>query len=101
MLNSSHWLIRSRYGAAIFAGLLLAAAFPNFISTTVGVAGLAWIAPGLILFVAAGLKGKQAFRLGYVAGLAHYLASLYWLLLIPVELKWAWAKALGWLSLSA
>jgi apolipoprotein N-acyltransferase len=81
---------------AFLAGLLLAAAFPNL-----NVAGMAWIAPGLILFVAAGLSGKQAFRVGYVAGLAHYLASLYWLLLIPVPLVWAWSKVLGWLALAA
>jgi apolipoprotein N-acyltransferase len=96
-----HSIIEKRYSAAILAGLLLAAAFPNAIFRNVGVAGFAWIAPGLILFSALGLNGKKAFRIGYVAGLAHYLASLYWLLLIPVPWTWAWAKVLGWLALAA
>ncbi|MDB6111081.1 MAG: Apolipoprotein N-acyltransferase [Pedosphaera sp.] len=81
----------------MLAGLLLAASFPNFLSRDLGVAGLAWIAPGLILLAAIGKPAKQAFRIGWVAGFAHYLASLYWLLLIPV----AWAPILGWVALSA
>ena len=36
--------MRSRYLLAVLAGLMLAASFPK-----VGVAGLAWIAPGLML----------------------------------------------------
>ncbi|MDB6121960.1 MAG: Apolipoprotein N-acyltransferase [Pedosphaera sp.] len=83
--------IRSRYPWAIGAGLLLAASFPN-----IGIAGLAWIAPALILLTAIGKPGKQAFRIGYVAGVAHYLASLYWLLLIPVK----GFPILGWVALS-
>ena len=88
--------MRSRYPWAAIGGLSLAAAFPNL-----SVAGLAWIAPGFILLTAFGKPGKETFRIGYVAGLAHYLASLYWLLLIPVPLSWAWAKVLGWLALGA
>src|SRR5439155_7729443 len=44
----------------------------------------------------------EAFRLGYVAGLAYYLTSLYWLLLIPY--RWhsiPLGPAAGWLALSA
>ncbi len=70
----------------------MAASFPN-----IGIAGLAWVAPGMILLCAIGKRGGQAFRIGYVAGVAHYLASLYWLLLIPV----AWAPILGWVALAA
>src|SRR5216117_3140595 len=81
-----------RHGAAILAGLLLAASFPK-----IGLAGLAWIAPGLMLFSALGRDGGEAFRLGYVAGLIHYLISLYWLLLIPFPV----GAVAGWLSLSA
>ena len=88
--------LRSRYPLALFAGLLLAASFPNM-----GIAGFAWIAPGLILFLAIGTSGRRAFRIGYFAGVAHYLASLYWLLLIPVPLAWAWTKVLGWSALGA
>ena len=84
--------IQSRYPLAIAAGLLLAAAFPK-----PAIAGLAWIAPGLMLAAAAGKRGGTSFRIGYVAGLAHYLASLYWLLLIPVT----GFPILGWVALSA
>ena len=38
-----------------------------------------------------------AFRIGYVAGLSFWLASLYWLLLMPV----AGFPILGWVALSA
>ena len=71
---------------------MLASAFPK-----IGIAGFAWVAPGLMLGVALGKRGSEAFRIGYVAGLAHYLASLYWLLNIPV----AWFPILGWLALAA
>ena len=89
--------MRSRYFLAVLAGLLLAASFPR-----VGVAGFAWVAPGLMLAAALGKRGWESFRIGYVAGLAHYLASLYWLLFIPYQ----WhsiplGPAAGWLSLSA
>src|SRR5213076_1371715 len=68
-------LLRSRYPLAIFAGLTLAASFPK-----IGIAGLAWIAPALMLIAAWGKTGWERFRIGYVAGLTHYLVSLYWLL---------------------
>ncbi len=89
--------LRSRYFGAALAGLLLAAAFPK-----IGIAGLAWIVPGLILLTALGKTGGESFRIGYVTGLAYYLASLYWLLLIPY--RWhsiPLGPAAGWLSLSA
>ena len=70
---------RSGYLLAIGAGLLLTAAFPK-----IGIAGLAWIAPGLMIAAAQGKCGGDAFRIGYVAGLAHFLSSLYWQLLMPV-----------------
>ena len=89
--------MRSRYLLAVLAGLLLAASFPKL-----GIAGLAWVAPGLMLAAALGKRGGESFRIGYVAGLAYYLASLYWLLLIPY--RWhsiPLGPAAGWLSLSA
>ena len=85
-------LIRSCYLLAIGAGLLLSCAFPK-----IGIAGCAWIAPALMIAAAQGKRGGDAFRVGYVAGLAHFLSSLYWLLLIPV----AGFPILGWFSLSA
>jgi len=81
-----------RHGAAILAGLLLAASFPK-----PGLAGLAWIAPGLMLFAAVGQPGKECFRIGYFAGLANYLCSLYWLLFIPFPA----GAIVGWFALSA
>ena len=77
---------------AVIAGLLLAAAFPR-----PGVAGLAWLAPGLLLFLALGQGSKAAFRLGWLAGFAFNLTALYWLLYMPVAV----APIFAWLALSA
>jgi len=74
------------------AGLLLAASFPK-----ISIAGFAWVAPGFILLTAIGKPPRQTFRIGYVAGLANFLASLYWLLLIPVK----GFPILGWIVLGA
>ena len=82
----------SRYLLALAAGLLLALAFPKF-----SLAGFAWISPALMLAAAHGKSGSESFRIGYVSGLAFWLASLYWLLLIPVT----GFPILGWLALSA
>lgn len=90
-------LLRSRYPLAVLAGLVLAAAFPK-----IGIAGLAWVAPALMLAAALGKRGAESLRIGYVAGLAYHLALLYWLLLIPY--RWhgvPLGPAAGWLSLSA
>lgn len=70
----------------------MATAFPKF-----GVAGFAWIAPGLILASALGKHGRETFLIGYAAGMAHYLGSLYWLLNIPVS----GFPILGWIALAA
>ena len=83
-------LIRSGYLLAIGAGLLLTAAFPK-----ISIAGCAWVAPALMIAAAYGKRGCDAFRVGYVAGLAHFLSSLYWLLLIPVT----GYPILGWIAL--
>jgi apolipoprotein N-acyltransferase len=71
---------------------LLAVAF-----THPGVAGCAWIAPALMLACAIGRSGGESFRIGFVAGLFFWLASLYWLLHMPV----AGYPILGWVALSA
>lgn len=91
-LNSFRITAWGRYGAAAIAGLCLALAFPNR-----GVTGLAWLAPALMLASALGARGWERFRVGYIAGLAHYLASLSWLLQIPVT----GFPILGWVALSA
>ncbi|MFO1514580.1 MAG: apolipoprotein N-acyltransferase [Verrucomicrobiota bacterium] len=84
--------MRSRYLLAALAGLVFAGAFPNF-----NIAGLAWVGPALMLASAYGTKGAEAFRVGYVAGFAHFLATLYWLLHMPV----AGFPILGWIAMSA
>jgi apolipoprotein N-acyltransferase len=83
-------LVRSGYLVAIGAGLLLTAAFPK-----IGIAGCAWVAPALLIAAAHGKRSGDAFRVGYVAGLIHFLSSLYWLLLIPVP----GFPILGWVAL--
>lgn len=88
----SQLFLRSRYLPAAGAGLLLALAFPS-----IGIAGFAWIAPALLLAAAYGKSGGDAFRIGYVGGLASYLFSLCWLLRIPVT----GFPILGWIALSA
>src|ERR1019366_9240091 len=77
--NLEPFIRHSRYLAAIGTGLLLALAFPKF-----SFAGFAWIVPALMFAAAHGKSGGERFRLGYISGLAFWLATLYWLLLIPV-----------------
>ncbi len=84
--------IRSGYLLAIFAGLVLSAAFPKF-----SFAGFAWCAPALMFFAARKKSGADAFRVGWVSGFAFWLVSLAWLLNIPV----AGFPILGWVLLSA
>jgi apolipoprotein N-acyltransferase len=83
--------IRGRFALAALAGLLLALAFPK-----PGLGGLAWFAPGLLLFSALGLPGGTAFRVGCIAGLVTQLVSLRWLLHIPFP----GGAIAGWLALS-
>ncbi|HTV62849.1 MAG TPA: apolipoprotein N-acyltransferase [Verrucomicrobiae bacterium] len=84
--------VRSGYLTAMTAGILLALAFPKS-----NIAGFAWIAPALLVFAAQSKSTGDAFRVGYVGGLAFWLATLYWLLLIPAP----GYPILGWLALSA
>jgi apolipoprotein N-acyltransferase len=79
-----------RHAIAAVGGLLLACAFPKL-----HVAGLAWIAPGVLLLAGLGAKPGTAFRAGYTGGLAFYLTSLYWFLNIPVP----FAPIVGWVAL--
>lgn len=88
-------LLRSGYPLAILAGLMVAGSLPNL-----SVPGFAWVAPAVMIAAALGKRGS--FRIGYVAGLASYLTTLYWLLLIPY--RWhgiPFGPALGWLLLGA
>ncbi len=79
---------RGRLALAVAGGFLLALAYPK-----PGIAGLAWVAPGLILLAAHG--AASPFRVGYVAGLAFHLPAIHWLLYIPVR----FFPILGWLVL--
>jgi apolipoprotein N-acyltransferase len=83
---------KGRYLLAAVAGLLLALSFPK-----ASIAGLAWIAPGLLLFSAGATSTKSLLKIGFTGGFAYYLASLYWLLCIPVT----FLPILGWIALSA
>ena len=84
--------LRVPYTLAAFAGVLLALAFPR-----VSIAGFAWVAPGLLLFAAAGFRPGLTFRIGYLGGFVYYLCTLNWLLYIPVK----FFPILGWIALSA
>ncbi|MFO1487524.1 MAG: apolipoprotein N-acyltransferase [Verrucomicrobiota bacterium] len=97
MKNLTGKWIRGRFAPAAAAGVLLALSFPNC-----NIAGFAWIAPALMLAAAFGKTGAESFRIGYVAGLAHHLVSLGWLLLIPY--RWQGIPLgpfFGWLALSS
>jgi len=59
--------------AAIAAGLLLTTAFPK-----PSVAVLAWMALVPLLVSLQGQRPGERFRLGFIAGLVHYLTLLYW-----------------------
>jgi apolipoprotein N-acyltransferase len=94
-LLSSRFL-RSRYLLAACGGLLLAMAFP-----LPGIAGLAWVAPGMMIAAGFGQPCRESFRIGYFSGLVFYLVSLYWLLLIPYRwLGIPFGPAAGWLALA-
>ena len=84
--TNSPWFRRA---LAVAAGALLALAFPR-----PNVAGLAWVAPALLLLAT---RSGNAFRLGCLAGFTHYLISLSWLLNIPVR----FFPILGWIALAA
>jgi apolipoprotein N-acyltransferase len=65
--------LKSKWLPAIISGLLMSAAFPK-----VGLSGLAWFALVPLLVALRDLSPKEAFRTGMIAGLAHYLSLLYW-----------------------
>lgn len=83
---------RYRFILAALAGIILALAFPDH-----DIAGLAWVAPALILACSQGTSTRRSFAIGYVAGLAFWLTTLTWLLEIPVT----GFPILGWIALSA
>lgn len=90
-----HWnagsVIGQRFVFAVLSGIALGLAFPKF-----DVAGLGWIAPGLLALSGLGLKTPAAFRVGFAGSFAFYLMALHWLLYIP----FAFAPIVGWIALS-
>lgn len=63
---------------SFLAGTLLAAAFPKF-----NFAVLAWLAPGIVLWLAYNDSGKRVFLSGFLSGLGYWLVGVYWLTFIP------------------
>jgi apolipoprotein N-acyltransferase len=63
---------------SFLAGALFAAAFPKF-----NLPALAWLAPGIVLWLAHNRSGKRVFLYGLLSGLGCWLVGVYWLLLIP------------------
>jgi apolipoprotein N-acyltransferase len=62
---------------AALSGLLLTGSFPK-----IGLDWLAWVALVPLLAAIANLSAKKSFRIGFVAGLIHFLSLLYWV--VPV-----------------
>ncbi len=59
---------------SIISGLLLTAGFPK-----PELFYLSWIALAPLLYAIRGRSGKQAFWLGYLCGLAHFLTCWFWI----------------------
>ena len=66
-MRNQKWIL------AALSGLLLTAAFPKL-----GLSLLAWVALVPLLVALRGLDAARAFRIGMIAGLAHFLTLLYW-----------------------
>ncbi|MGD2187476.1 MAG: apolipoprotein N-acyltransferase [Desulfobacterales bacterium] len=62
---------------AALSGLLLTGSFPK-----IGLDWLAWFALIPLFTAIANLSAKESFRIGFIAGLVHYLTLLYWV--VPV-----------------
>ncbi|HSO20754.1 MAG TPA: apolipoprotein N-acyltransferase, partial [Desulfosarcina sp.] len=69
-------MTRSKWLPAVVSGLLLTAAFPKS-----GLSLLAWFALVPLLVVLRGTAPKEAFRIGMITGLSHYLTLLYWVVI--------------------
>ena len=67
---------KSKWLPAIISGLLLTAAFPK-----IGFSALAWFALVPLHIALRERTPKEAFRVGMIAGLAHYLTLLYWVVI--------------------
>ncbi len=61
---------------AVAGGLLLTAAFPRL-----ELAWVAWVTLLPLMFAVRGLSAREGFRMGILAGLAHYMTLVYWLVI--------------------
>lgn len=68
------------WALALLSGLLLFLSFPKY-----GTAAVAWLAAAPLLVAIAHRPGRQAFRLGFVAGLVANLGIYYWIALVIGE----------------
>jgi apolipoprotein N-acyltransferase len=68
----------SRLIASFLSGTLFAAGFPNF-----DLPVFAWLAPGIVLWLAHHSSGKRVFLSGFLSGVGCWLVMVYWLVLIP------------------
>ena len=80
------WKCRYPWIGALLSGILLTACYPGLERSE-----LAWVA--LVPLIVAGRKrtSRQAFQIGYVAGVTFWLLSIYWIFHVTV---------LGWIALS-
>ncbi len=70
----THQIDRLKIISAVASGLLLTGSFPK-----IGIYWLAWLAFVPLLAALRNLSFKNGFRLGFLAGLVHYLTLIYWL----------------------
>lgn len=90
-------LPRRDYLMALVSGAMLALSFPS-----PGVTLLAWIAFVPLLLACGRKDPRQAFRLGFVAGLAAYAGILYWInIVVTTYGKLPWAVSVCVFSLLA
>ena len=67
--------VRWRWGLALVSGLLSAAAFPPW-----DLGWVAFVGWAPLLLSLRGARGREAAGLGYAAGLAFYLATIWWVI---------------------
>jgi len=73
-LISSSYTGKYEIFLAVLSGILMTAAFPN-----VGLSWTAWFAMVPLLVAMRHQPWGNSFRLGFIAGLAHYFTLMYWL----------------------
>ena len=69
MITANKW----RYLLATCSGLLLTGAFPKF-----GYHWMAWFALVPLLTAIRGQAAKASFKIGFIAGLIHFMTLVYW-----------------------